>query len=80
MFSEAKKLQSKLLKDFQAKKGPLPWNTSSVYYGSYVFFEKLRLRDGKPKTKKRLGTEAAWGFEGGIDRKRLGSISAVWAM
>jgi len=32
-------------------------NTSSVYYGSYVFFEKITIRDGKAKTKTRVEME-----------------------
>ena len=59
------------LKTSKPKRGRW-WGIPSVYYGSYVFFEKLRLRDGKPKSKKRLGTEAAWAFEGGVNRKRQG--------
>jgi hypothetical protein len=51
MCSEPKKIQSKQLKDFQTKKEPLAGNTSGVYYRASVFFEKLRIRDGIPKTK-----------------------------
>jgi len=65
MCSEPKKIQSKQLKDFQTKKGPLAGNTSGVYYT--VFFEKLRIRDGIPKTKFRWETEDAWAYYGGID-------------
>lgn len=39
---------------------------SSVFYGAYVIFEKLRIRDGKPKTKKRLDTEDARAYKGGV--------------
>jgi hypothetical protein len=39
------------------KRGPRAGNTSSVYYGSCVFFEKIRIRDGKAKTKTRLEME-----------------------
>ncbi|KUJ15937.1 uncharacterized protein LY89DRAFT_618637 [Mollisia scopiformis] len=45
---------------FMAKKGPAAGNTSSAFYGSYVFFEKMRVRDRKPKTEHRLGMEDAW--------------------
>ena len=64
-------LRSKQLNDFQAKKGPLAGNTSKIYYAAYVFFEKLRLKQGKPKTKKRLENEDEWAMKGGIDTKRL---------
>jgi len=67
MCSEPKKIQSKQLKDFQTKKGPLAGNTSGVYYRASVFFEKLRIRDGIPKTKFRWETEDAWAYYGGID-------------
>ena len=64
------KLQSKQLKDFQTKKGPLEGQTSRVYYAAYVFFEKQRLQQGKPKSKKREENEKVWAREGGIDTKR----------
>lgn len=64
------KLQSKQLKDFQTKKGALEGQTSRIYYAAYVFFEKQRLRQGKPKSKKREENEKVWALEGGIDTKR----------
>ena len=70
MLPGAKKIQSKQLHDFQSKKGPRAGNTSSVFYGSYVLFEKIRLKEGKKKSKARLETEEVWAEEGGIDRKR----------
>ena len=66
------KLQSKQLKDFQTKKGSLEGQTSRIYYAAYVFFEKQRLQQGKPKSKKRIETEKAWALKGGIDTKRRG--------
>lgn len=39
------------MNEFLGKRGPGPRNTSSVYYGSCVFFEKVRIRDGKAKAK-----------------------------
>lgn len=68
LFSENRTIQSKQLKDFQAKKGPLAGNSSSVFYGSYVFFEKQRIKQNKAKSKKRLEMEAVW--DNGIDRSR----------
>jgi len=44
------------LTDF-LKSGPAAGKTSTVFYGSYVLFEKIRIRDGKPKTEHRLGME-----------------------
>ncbi|KAL5323559.1 hypothetical protein ACEPPN_008098 [Leptodophora sp. 'Broadleaf-Isolate-01'] len=45
---------------FLGKKGPAAGNTSSVFYGSYVFFEKMRIKNKNPKTQHRLGMEDAW--------------------
>lgn len=67
---DEKKIQSKQLKDFLSYKGALAGNTSKVFYCSYVFFEKMRIKQGKPKTQMRLGTEDAWSLEGGVDIKR----------
>lgn len=68
LFSENRTIQSKQLKDFQAKKGPLAGNSSSVFYGSYVFFEKMRIKQKEAKSTKRLEMEAVW--DNGIDRSR----------
>lgn len=65
------KLQSKQLKDFQTKKGPLAGNTSKIYYAAYVFFEKQRVAQRKPKSKMRVEMEDQWEGEGGIDRTRV---------
>ncbi|KAF4883917.1 hypothetical protein CGCFRS4_v013162 [Colletotrichum fructicola] len=62
------KIAGNLLTNFLAKKGPTAGNTSSVFYAAYVFFEKLRVRDGKPKNKTREEMEARWGPEG-FDRE-----------
>ncbi|CRK39905.1 hypothetical protein BN1723_015605 [Verticillium longisporum] len=52
-FPGDRKVQSKQLNDFLGKKGATAGNTSCVYYGSYVFFEKHRLKEGKAKTQMR---------------------------
>ncbi|KAI8268751.1 hypothetical protein K4K56_004195 [Colletotrichum sp. SAR 10_98] len=62
------KIAGNLLTNFLAKTGPTAGNTSSVFYAAYVFFEKLRIRDGKPKNKTREEMEARWGPEG-FDRE-----------
>ncbi|KAF4880718.1 hypothetical protein CGCSCA1_v000660 [Colletotrichum siamense] len=62
------KIAGNLLTNFLAKKGPTAGNTSSVFYAAYVFFEKLRVRDEKPKNKTREEMEARWGPEG-FDRE-----------
>ncbi|KAL2760356.1 hypothetical protein ACRALDRAFT_1078892 [Sodiomyces alcalophilus JCM 7366] len=57
-FPAPRKIQSKQLHDFLAKKGATAGNTSCVYYGAYVFFEKRRVRDGRPKSKMRIEMES----------------------
>jgi hypothetical protein len=59
-YPDGKKIQSKVLNDFLNKKGPNAGNTSSVFYASYVLFEKMRVRDGKPKSKFREEMEKIW--------------------
>lgn len=65
-----KSIQSKMLNDFRGKKGPLAGCTSSVYYAAYVYFEKLRVAEGKPKSKHRLDMEGI--YPGGAERERDG--------
>lgn len=50
-------------------KGALTGGSSSVFYGAYVFFEKIRVAEGKPKTQHRLDMEAFWGSQGGVSRE-----------
>lgn len=49
---------------FLGQKGPLGGNTSSVFYASYVLFEKLRIRDKKPKSRFRQEMEVIHEDEG----------------
>jgi hypothetical protein len=67
-YTDGRKIQSKVLNDFLSKKGASAGNTSAVFYASYVFFEKMRLRDGKPKSKHRQEMEAR--HPGGFDTAR----------
>ncbi|KAH9908567.1 hypothetical protein F4778DRAFT_352077 [Xylariomycetidae sp. FL2044] len=39
------------------KRNPVAGNTCALFYAGYVFFEKLRIKEGKPKTEKRLEME-----------------------
>ncbi|KAG8166077.1 hypothetical protein KVR01_004629 [Diaporthe batatas] len=71
-----KSIQSKMLADFRKKKGPMAGCTSSVYYAAYVYFEKRRLAEGKPKSKHRLEMEAI--YPGGAERERDPSHQRVW--
>ncbi|KAI9881180.1 MAG: hypothetical protein M1830_007158 [Pleopsidium flavum] len=71
---ENKKLTSKQLNDFQAKKGPSAGASSGVFYAAYVYFEKLRIKQGKKKGVKREAMEEKWRDEGGFPRNSLGSL------
>lgn len=63
-----RKIQGKVLNDFLGKRGARAGNTSSVFYCSYVFFEKLSIRDNKQKSKHRLEMERL--HHGGFDVSR----------
>ncbi|KAJ9616442.1 hypothetical protein H2200_000160 [Cladophialophora chaetospira] len=57
------------LPTFLGKKGPSVGAESAIFYASYVFFEKLRVKKGAAKTKKRVEMEERWteenaGFKG----------------
>jgi hypothetical protein len=41
-----------------------------VFYAAYVFFEKVRLAEGKPKSKHRVEMEEIWGGKGGFNTTR----------
>lgn len=62
-----KKITSSQLSVFRSKKGALSGNTSGVFYGAYVYFEKLRIKENKPKNKKREEMEQICCKKGGID-------------
>ncbi|KAB5539393.1 hypothetical protein GE09DRAFT_1290505 [Coniochaeta sp. 2T2.1] len=49
---------------FLGQRGPRTGNTSAPYYAAYVFFEKRRIKDGKPKSKHRVEMEGVHGAEG----------------
>ncbi|KAK8069212.1 hypothetical protein PG994_005828 [Apiospora phragmitis] len=65
-------LQSKQLNDFKAKEGPRAGCSSSLFYAAYVFFEKLRIAQGQPKSRHRINMEAIWASQGGFDLKNDG--------
>ncbi|KAK4213160.1 hypothetical protein QBC37DRAFT_374258 [Rhypophila decipiens] len=67
-----KTIQAASLGAFLKKKGPLAGNTSAVYYAAYVFFEKLRIKQGKPKSNDREIMEELW-WDGGVDTKKPAS-------
>lgn len=55
--TQPKKPQSSQLAAFRSKKGPYAGNQSAVFYGAYVYFEKMRIKEGKAKGKKRVEME-----------------------
>ena len=77
------RIQSSQLNSFRGKKGVDGGNTSSVFYAAYVFFEKLRIKEGKAKGKHRQEMEEIYAGKGGFDThtavKRYVCISLnVW--
>ncbi|KAI0847206.1 hypothetical protein F5Y00DRAFT_271326 [Daldinia vernicosa] len=75
-------IQSKQLNDFRRGHGAKTGAKGTVFYAAYVYFEKLRLAQGKPKTEHRLDMEDIWAWKSGFDRETdhrtvfLGSASS----
>jgi hypothetical protein len=61
-------LSSQRLKTFLNNKGPRAGSDSPIFYGAYVWFEKLRIKAGKKKNKKREEMENVWAKKGGVER------------
>jgi hypothetical protein len=49
-----------MLNKFLGKKGPNLGNLSSIFYTSYVFFKKMRIKDSKPKIAFKEEIEGIW--------------------
>lgn len=49
---------------FLKKSGANDGAKSPIFYAAYVYFEKLRIKDGKDKTKTRKEMEEVWGARG----------------
>ncbi|KAK7937179.1 uncharacterized protein PG986_014047 [Apiospora aurea] len=62
--TRCKGIQPKQLSDFRHKQGSNAGATSSVFYAASVYFEKIRLAQGAPKSAHRLEMERRWGPEG----------------
>lgn len=60
-------VDARKLGSFLKKSGPNDGATSPVFYAAYVYFEKMRIKDGKGKSKTREEMEKVWGT-GGMDR------------
>ncbi|KAH6650361.1 hypothetical protein F5144DRAFT_42351 [Chaetomium tenue] len=56
----AKPFTGAQLTKFRNSKGPIRGVKLPIFYACYVFFEKLRIKEGKPKTKHRLEMEDLW--------------------
>ena len=67
-------INAKSMDDFLKKKGPLDGSSSRCFYSAYVFFEKLRIKQGKPKSKFREEMEAIWAGNRGFSRRRGGLV------
>ena len=63
--AEERKFQSKQLNTFRSYRGADKGNTSAIFYAAYVYFERLRIKEGGEKTRHRIAMEGAWpkGFE-----------------
>jgi hypothetical protein len=59
-----RKVSDANLRYFLGLKGPSAGNTTAMFYAAYVFFEKRRIKDGKPKTKLRLEMEDVYDWRG----------------
>jgi hypothetical protein len=67
-------INAKSMDDFLKKRGPQEGNSSRCFYGAYVFFKKLRIKQGKPKSKFREEMEEIWAWQGGFSRRRSEAI------
>jgi hypothetical protein len=65
---------------FCERKGADKGNTSDAFYKGYIYFEKLRLAQKKPKNKDRLSMEEIWGPEGGFSIGTASNNRGVWVM
>ncbi|KAK5658889.1 hypothetical protein OQA88_1703 [Cercophora sp. LCS_1] len=63
-------IQGTQIARFRSMMGAYSGNSSLAYYGAYVFFEKIRIKQGTPKTKTRENLEKQYAEDGGIDRSR----------
>lgn len=66
-----KQIQSKQLTDSRAQSGPRTGVKGTVFYAAYVYFEKPRIVQGKPKSKHRREMEMIHpvGFDRNIDNR-----------
>lgn len=68
MFTRKKNISG--LAAFKAKSTPVPRNTRTTFSGSHLFFEKLRIEEGKPGS-------SEWRMRG-MDASPMATRSLVW--
>ncbi|KKY21715.1 hypothetical protein UCRPC4_g03482 [Phaeomoniella chlamydospora] len=56
------------VKRFLDAKGIYGGSSTKAFYAGYIYFEKCRIRDGKPKSVKRQEMEIEWKNQGGFPR------------
>jgi hypothetical protein len=57
------------VQNFLKQDGPRTGAKTIVFYAAYVYFEKLRIAKGEPKSDRREEMEDIWGGQGGFDRE-----------
>jgi hypothetical protein len=57
-----KKMSAAQLKSFMSKEGAHSGATSAFFYGAYVYFEKLRIKNGEEKSEFREDMEEIWTY------------------
>lgn len=62
---------------FLRKKGPMAGNTSKAFYAAYMYFERLRVKQNKKKSKKWEEMEVHWRDEGDMDTQ-VDQSKGVW--
>lgn len=65
---KCKSITVKQLADFRSFKGSRSGSQSPVYYAAYIYFEKIRLAQGQPKSTRRLEREELVGLSHGLCR------------
>ncbi len=77
-YSDGRRLQGAQLHRFLSMRGPHSGNTSGIFYAAYVFFEKVRVRDGKPKTADRFEMEKH--YPGGFNVSEIKNPTYIWGL
>jgi len=65
-------IQASQLQRFRGRSGAIEGCASKVFYAGYIFFERRRLAENKPKSKKRKFMEEIW--PNGVDRSHFGRM------